>query len=58
MRIQVAEARRDRFPSSTLRRYLEPRPVVLVTSAHDELRNIMTGAGTRLSDSRHHLLAA
>jgi hypothetical protein len=45
------------FPVIKVRRYLEPGPIVLVTSAHSGVRNIMTGAGTRLSDSRHHSAA-
>ncbi len=30
------------FPVSEVRRYLEPGPIVLVTSAHGDERNIMT----------------
>lgn len=30
------------FPVSQVRRYLEPGPIVLVTSAHDGARNVMT----------------
>ena len=30
------------FPTSQVRRYLEPGPIVLVSSAHDGRRNIMT----------------
>lgn len=30
------------FPVSDVRRYLEPGPIVLVTSAHGDERNVMT----------------
>lgn len=33
---------RTDFPVSDVRRYLEPGPIVLVTSAHGDQRNIMT----------------
>jgi len=34
--------RKTDFPTSQIRRYLEPGPIVLVSSAHDGRRNIMT----------------
>ncbi|UYN94125.1 MAG: flavin reductase family protein [Enhydrobacter sp.] len=34
--------RKTDLPVSEIRRYLEPGPIVLVTSAHDDERNIMT----------------
>src|SRR5215216_2827448 len=34
--------RKTDLPVSEIRRYLEPRPIVLVTSAHGDERNIMT----------------
>jgi flavin reductase (DIM6/NTAB) family NADH-FMN oxidoreductase RutF len=34
--------RKTDLPVSEIRRYLEPGPIVLVTSAHGDERNIMT----------------
>jgi len=36
------DARKQDFPVSQVRRYLEPGPIVLVSSAHDGRSNIMT----------------